>query len=127
MPVDWVLDASAVLALVNGERGGEEVLRLVTPDTVIPSVNLVEAISRLVGLGMSTEVAAAAAQLRQTTVFGLQLEIAAAAGGRHAALRLRGFSLADVICLETARALGATAVTADRSWAELPDQVRIIR
>lgn len=124
---DWVLDASALIALINEEPGNEVVDKAVRDGAAISTTNLAEVISRMVTLGMPATAAAQAASIQNLAIVELSRAIAESAGGRHAELRRRNIALADVICLETARALGATAVTADRAWADLPDQVRIIR
>ncbi len=58
------------------------------------------------------------------------VEVSAAIASRAAELRLTtreyGLSLGDRICLATAEALSATAVTADRAWANVEVRVPIV-
>lgn len=112
-----VLDASALLALVNGEPGADRVRAALHRDAAISTVNLAEVISKLVSEGMDPDDAVDAARVPRLQMIDLDTSSAVAAGLRHAALRKSGFSLADAICLETARAVGAKALTTDRIWA----------
>jgi len=48
---DYVLDASALLALLNAEKGADLVQGLLA-DAAISTVNLVEAVTRLSAVGM---------------------------------------------------------------------------
>ena len=48
---DCVLDASAVLARLRAERGGD-VVQARAPDAVISAVNYAEVISKLIDLGV---------------------------------------------------------------------------
>ena len=64
---DYVLDASALLTLLNAEKGADLVQELL-PHTVISSVNLAEVVIRLSSLGMPEE-----ETRRALTVLGLEL------------------------------------------------------
>jgi PIN domain nuclease of toxin-antitoxin system len=48
---EWILDASALLALLNNESGADAV-RDTLPNAAISAVNLAEVISRLIAVGM---------------------------------------------------------------------------
>ena len=122
-----ILDASVILAQVHGEAGMEAARAAIADDSAVSAVNLAEVVSKLLVGGASSEQLAAILHLLGLSVIPLTAEIAVEAGRIHAASRHLGLSLADAACIATARALGATAVTADRAWADLPDQVRIIR
>lgn len=124
----YVLDASALLALLNAEPGAETVSEAIA-DAVISAVNLSEVVARLCEEGMP------AAVVRQTLSL-LSLEVAAfdeaqayQAGDLRAATRSAGLSLGDQACLGLADKLGAPALTADRTWLQLSlgVQVQLIR
>ncbi len=50
------LDASAVLALLNGEPGVERVAAALGPDTVMSAVNYAEVVGKLADAGMPEDV-----------------------------------------------------------------------
>lgn len=113
-----VLDASAVLALVLQEPGGDAVIPYVGAG-VLSVVNYSEVVARLCDRGGSAE-------LIRTQIEGLLLRLVAfdeetafAAGLLRQSTRELGLSFADRACLATASRLGMAAVTADKEWAEL--------
>ena len=116
----YILDASAVLAVLNGETGAAVVLPLLA-ESALTTVNLAEVGTKLLDAGM-TEAAAIAA------VNGLGIaEIAPFAESlAWEAARLRlptkpfGLSLGDRACLALAAQRKLPAVTADKEWAKLP-------
>jgi len=119
-----VLDASALLALLNDETGSDLVRELL-PDALISTVNLAEVVTRLSLLGMPGE------QIREVlTLLGLNIEPfeeeqAFRTGLLAAQTHSLGLSLGDRACLALASATGATAVTADRVWNGLDLGVKI--
>jgi PIN domain nuclease of toxin-antitoxin system len=120
----YVLDASALLALLNAEQGAAFVQNLL-PDAVISTVNLAEVVTRLSAVGMP-EIA-----IRETlSILGLQLiafdgEQAFQAGFIYSVGKAFGLSLGDRACLALARATTAVAVTADRGWKGLESGIEI--
>lgn len=121
-----VLDASAVLALLQREPGGENVS---LPGAVMNSVNFAEVVQLTGQRGKSTQTL-----LPELTLLGLSVTPFSpaeglVAGELHVKTAERGLSLGDRACLATALVLGRVAVTADRNWqhAEHGAQVRVIR
>lgn len=110
-----VLDASAILALLNQEEGAERVA-LFLADAVISTVNLAEVVTRLALAGMpETAIREALAFLPLESVpfdVGQAIEV----GLLAPTTRPSGLSLGDRACLVLARRLDATAVTADQAW-----------
>lgn len=113
-----VLDASALLALLNSEAGADVVAQSVS-EAVISTVNLSEVIGKLCAAGMPEEA------IRQA-LYGLDLEVipfdeeqAYGAGLLRSVTDEKGLSLGDRACLDTARRLGFSALTVDRVWKEL--------
>jgi ribonuclease VapC len=125
---DYVLDASALLALLNGEEGSSLVQEIL-PQSVVSPVNLAEVVTRLSSIGMPEE------EIRRAlTVLGLELipfdeEQAFQAGILSSITHPLGLSLGDRVCLALALSVHATAITADRVWKELDIdvQVKLIR
>jgi len=114
-----VLDASAVLAVLNGERGEKKVIPLLS-ESAISSVNLSEVAAKLLEAGMdeaSAQIAISVLGIGEVAEFTEDLAWAAA--------RLRpltkqyGLSLGDRACLALAVKLSVPAVTADKEWSKL--------
>lgn len=110
-----VLDASALLALLNQEDGAELIAPFLA-DAVISTVNLAEVVTRLALAGMpETAIREALALLPLESVpfdVGQAIEV----GLLAPTTRPSGLSLGDRACLVLARHLDATAVTADQAW-----------
>lgn len=120
-----VLDASALLPLLQNEPGADIVLQRL-PQAMISAVNLSEVVAKLADYGVPP-------QRARTALEGLDLDVRefdAAAGYAAAdlrdATRALGLSLGDRACLALAIQSGAAAITADRVWARLSgDLVRV--
>ncbi len=114
-----VLDASAVLAVLNGERGEKKVIPLLA-ESIISAVNLSEVVAKLLEAGMDE----ASAQIA-VSVLGIGEIVGFAEDLAWEAARLRpltkqyGLSLGDRACLALARKLNVPAVTADKEWSKL--------
>ena len=119
-----ILDASAVLAYLLDERGGEVVVAELG-GSVIPSVNWAEVSERTRILGAWT------VSLRdEFESTGAQVIPVEAAHAEHAAAlreptRSKGLSLADRICFAVAASRNSPVMTADRAWAEIDVGVEV--
>ena len=121
-----VLDASALLALLQREPGGENVT---LQGAVMNSVNFAEVVQKTAQRGKPT-----GTLLPELTLLGLLVrpfspEEGVIAGELYLKTREQGLSLGDRACLATALTLAGVAVTADRNWqtAEHGARVRNIR
>jgi ribonuclease VapC len=125
---DVLLDASALLAVINDEPGAEVVLPLLEV-AAISAVNHAEVISKMIEDGVPIE------DVRETMLKFVMPVIAfdAALGERTGSLRgetiNQGLSLADRACLALAEREGLPVLTADRRWAELGIgvEIRLVR
>jgi ribonuclease VapC len=115
---DYVLDASAVLALLNAEKGAA-LVQDVLPRAVLSAVNLAEVITRLVAVGMPETEIQEALTLLGLKIIPFEEEGAFQSGFLYAKTKPLGLSLGDRACLGLAKSNGATALTADRTWQEL--------
>ena len=123
-----VLDASAVLTILNEEPGMTVVVE-VLPLAVIGAVNISEAVAKLADGGMpGPEIQEAIGGLRLDVV-PFDAELALAAGLLRPLTRLAGLSLGDRACLALGMRLHVPVLTADRSWAglDLDVEVRLLR
>lgn len=117
-----VFDASALLALLQGEPGAEVVESRLSSGGVCSTANWSEVAQKAMSRG---DWPAARTLLLS---FDLRLEPVTQDDAEAAAARWRrddGLSLGDRLCLSLADRLDAEAVTADRSWSG--DRVRQIR
>lgn len=123
-----VLDASVVIAAALREPGGDRAMGHST-DPLVSAVNYSEVLTRLGDLGHDKGMAARGLALLGFEVVDFDREQAESASELRAATKAQGLSLGDRACLALAIRHGATALTADRSWArlDLPVQVELVR
>jgi len=120
-----VLDASALLAVLNQEAGAEMLTPELLSGAAISTVNLAEVHGKLVGRGLSPDDAweAALGPIREAVPF--TVEHAKTVGDLVVQTRPLGLSSGDRACLALGIALKAPVYTADRSWKELKVGARI--
>jgi ribonuclease VapC len=121
---DYVLDASALLALVHGERGAERVTEILDR-AVISAVNLAEVVGRLADRGLPGDAIRQRLERLGLGTIPVDEDLAYAVGLLRPATRRLGLSLGDRVCIALARRLGAVALSADRAWAQLDIGVRV--
>lgn len=122
---DIVVDASAVIALLQGETFDRfEPERIV--GAWISAVNLAEVLTRLRSAGLDAGEADRAAAALDLRVVPFDAGHAAGAAGLWPATRRVGLSLGDRACLATALALRLPTVTADRAWAKLDVGAKVV-
>ena len=119
-----VLDASALLALINREPGWEAVARPAAgDDATISAVNYSEVLQKAARVGIAAEeIDAALDELAITiTPFGRLDARLAASFYRHRS----DLSLADRVCLALGRSLSSATYTSDRSWLNWADDLGV--
>ena len=119
-----VLDASAILALLNQEEGAELVAPFLA-DAVISTVNLAEVVTRLALAGMPETAIREALALLPLESVPFDVGQAIDVGLLAPTTRPSGLSLGDRACLILARRLDATAVTADQAWMGIDAEVAV--
>ena len=123
-----MLDASALLAYLQGEPGSEAV-EAALPTAIMSVVNVAEVASKLIDRGFPAgDIAEMLGELLFET-WDADLDLAFRAGAMRAESRLPGLSLGDRFCLSLAEATSLPALTADRAWADLDSKIdiRLIR
>jgi PIN domain nuclease of toxin-antitoxin system len=123
---DPVLDASAVLALLNKEPGHEQVMAAL-PAAVIGTVNLTEVIAKLCERGVPPEAALEAVECLGVEIVPHSLEHALRAGELRPITKAFGLSLGDRACLALGRERSAPVITAERHWDERVEEVACVR
>jgi ribonuclease VapC len=124
-----VLDASALLAVLNAESGAERLTPELLSTATCSTVNLAEVQAKLVSRGLLPRDAweATLSPILDTAAF--TAEHAETAGNLITKTRAIGLSLGDRACLALGIALKAPVYTADRSWKtlKLGIPIRVIR
>ncbi len=123
-----VLDASALLALLNREPGAEAV-RAAIPEAVMSSVNLAETASTLADVGMPGETVISILNALGIETQPFDDEQAFLAAFLRPVTRSLGLSLGDRACLALAQLRKFPVMTADKAWAglDLDIELRLIR
>jgi len=126
--VDFVLDASAVLAHLNNEPGGDFALSLFT-QSAISTVNLCEVHSKMVERGDDSLVARYRLEAFGLDIMDADAELAFEAGALRGPTRPLGLSLGDRFCIALGRRLQLPVYTAERRWLALSPSmdIRLIR
>ncbi|MEJ7575962.1 MAG: type II toxin-antitoxin system VapC family toxin [Pyrinomonadaceae bacterium] len=120
----YVLDASAVLALLNQETGKERV-EAVLADSCIGAVNYCEVLGKLIDAGLSEQDAQESVELLSVEVVGFDVDLARLAAVLRPTTKKLGLSLGDRSCLALALSRRNTAVTAEQAWTKLKIGVKI--
>jgi PIN domain nuclease of toxin-antitoxin system len=123
-----VLDASALLAFLHGEPGGQTVEELLGR-AAVSSVNWSEVIQKALEKTAKVEGLREELESLGLEIIPFTAELAEKAAHLRAETRSAGLSLGDRACLALAQDLGRPAVTTDKVWADLPlgVEVRIVR
>lgn len=114
----FVLDSSAVLAVINSERGKENV-ETKFPNAVVSSVNVAEIMAKLAERGIDLYGALNYFMNVGLEVVDFDVLQALECGKLRPLTKHLGLSLGDRACLSLAISNNATAITADRAWAGL--------
>ncbi len=114
----YMLDASALLALMLGEPGADAV-HAKLPNARISAVNLSEAVAKLQERAVPEDVIADSLAELDLDVVTFDQAHAMRGGLFRQATRALGLSLGDRACLASAALAGATAITTDRAWGDL--------
>lgn len=114
----YVLDASALLALLHAEPGAAQVGEYVA-SAAISAVNWCEVVGKLRVAGVDGDALADGMSATGVEIVPFDADHARLAGELLLLTREAGLSLADRACLTLARQLGVPAITADRAWTSL--------
>jgi len=119
-----VLDASAVLALLKGERGATKVVGVLA-DASMCAVNHAEVVSHYVHLGASLDDIRVMLGALPCRVVAADAELAWDAGELRRVTATAGLSLGDRFCLALARRSGVPVYTADKAWKDIAGDVGV--
>lgn len=122
--VDIVLDASALLAFVRREPGGDCVGEWLNR-SAMSAVNLAEVIGVSVEKGAAWEQVDARLRVLPVQILPFEREDAQRVAALRTLTRDRGLSLADRACIALGQRLGTAVLTADKTWTGLAVDVDI--
>lgn len=123
-----VLDASALLAMLQDEPGGDVVQELLET-AAISSVNWSEVMQKCLERQMDVEGLRYDLEALGLEILPFTAVLAETTAQLRSATRQAGLSLGDRSCLALAAVLGLPAVTTDRIWPDvgLPIKIRVVR
>lgn len=125
---DFVIDASALLALLNQEPNTDRWATAVK-DAAISAVNLSEVVAKLAEVGMSEAEIRGALEPLGFEVVAFDAGLAYLAGLLRPHTKGLGLSLGDRACLALGQGMELPVLTADRTWTRLRVglEIRVIR
>jgi PIN domain nuclease of toxin-antitoxin system len=115
-----VIDASAILAAILGEPGGDAVFDRLD-EAIVSTVNIAEVYTYAAINDLPTEAIDAFFAETGIEVSSLDQSQAVLAGQLAAITRKVGLSLGDRCCLAVAKLRAAEVLTADRPWQQIAD------
>jgi ribonuclease VapC len=123
-----VLDASALLAMLQGEPGGESVEKILAK-AVMSSVNWSEVLQKAMEQQTQVEGLRQDLEALGLTILPFTAEHAESTARLRPQTRHVGLSLGDRACLALAADLRLPAITVDRIWkqADLGIEVQLVR
>jgi ribonuclease VapC len=123
-----VLDASALMAFLHSEPGGEIVWQALS-DALISAVNYSEVLKKAIERGKDAEGVASAIRRLSLPIVPFDEAHAAAAAALYPDAKPHGMSFADRACLSLGVLRRATVLTAERKMKliALPIKVKLIR
>ena len=124
-----VLDASAILAMLFDEPGGDFVASRLA-NSLVSAVNAVEVETKLMDHGIDAGKSTVIWTTGPIGIQPLEYSVAHQAAILHHRYRTQKVSLADAVCLATAMYFSLPVLTADSLWSDLGDldvEVELIR
>ena len=121
----WVIDASALLAAIHKEKGGDIVEQNID-HCVISAVNWSEVLQKLERAGIDTDQIESALKALGLEVLDFTDEEARITSKLWKPSKTLGLSLADRACLATGIHLNTQVITADKAWAEMEIDIEIV-
>ncbi|WP_126174580.1 type II toxin-antitoxin system VapC family toxin [Altericroceibacterium xinjiangense] len=119
-----VLDASALLAMLKGERGAAKVANAIA-GARISALNYAEVVGHFVQAGMPEREVDAMLDPLPMTIVPVDKALARLAGRLRVVTAEAGLSLCDCICLALARRDGLPAWTSDLHWKTIADAAEV--
>jgi ribonuclease VapC len=113
-----VLDSSAVLAVLQLEKGADVVMDNLK-EAAISAINLTEVATKLVEKGHTVAEARNAIAMLGMEVESVDERQSFAAAALRLETKVKGLSVGDRHCLALGAKLGSTVITADQNWKQV--------
>jgi ribonuclease VapC len=128
----YVMDASAILALMQAEKGWEVVDDLIREQQCVAScVNIAEVGTRMIDKGLAPSQLERTLKELDIQPVDFDLEQSTLCAELRLSTKFAGLSLGDRACLALTKLMDGTAVTSDRAWLDITEvtqiKVRMIR
>lgn len=120
----YVLDASALLAAFFNEAGADVVAQRMS-GALVSTINLSEVVAKLVDRGIPDDQILEIMDQLDVEIVPVDQEQALTAGFFRKETRSAGLSLGDRTCLALARVRNAVALTSDRDWSTIAEEVGV--
>ncbi len=120
----YVLDASALLAMLREEPGGE-IVEAVIENSLLCAVNWSEVVQKAIAYDLDAEAIRADLEALGLQIVPFTAEDAETAAELWRVTHTHGLSLGDRACLALAGRQKLPALTADRAWGGLPIDLSI--
>jgi ribonuclease VapC len=126
--MSYVIDASALLAVINQETGADAVIPVLR-QSLVSAVNLSEVYTKLFDKGIDADLADAQVKRLELNIEPFGESLAVRAAGLRLSTRHLGLSFGDRACLAQAQLSNLPVLTADKEWAKLDIgiEIRLIR
>ncbi|MDQ6660691.1 MAG: type II toxin-antitoxin system VapC family toxin [Chloroflexota bacterium] len=121
----YVLDASALLALLNEEPGSEQVADFIAVGAVMSTVNFAEVVTKLREADVTEEIIHEALDPLGIIMLNFDTALAYEVGLLRPLTKQTGLSLGDRACLALAKHLQLPAITSDPVWGNLSLNIKI--
>lgn len=119
-----VLDASALIAMLKTEPGGDKVAQVIG-DSKITAINYAEVISHFCHAGMPTTEVDAMLRPLPLMIVSADEKLARLAGHLRTLTSSVELSLGDRFCLALAKLENLPAWTADRQWQSIAEAIQV--
>jgi ribonuclease VapC len=119
-----VLDASALIAMLKHEPGGDSVAKAIG-DSKITAINYAEVVSHFCHAGMPVTEVDAMLNPLPLVIVAADAKLARLAGQLRTITSSAGLSLGDRFCLALAKSENLPAWTSDRKWQSISEAVQV--
>lgn len=121
-----VMDASAILAYFQHEKGYKQVSQILKKGAAISTVNFSEVLAKVIEKGFEIDDISRRLLALGLVPFVFNDADAQLAAQLYPQTKKLGFSLGDRACLALSMRLGLPAYTADQDWRKLENDFQII-
>ncbi len=120
----YVLDASALLALINQEPGSDRVQKCLS-GSIMSAVNVSEVVTVLIRVGIPKEKIKKIISSLVHSIIPFDEEQAFITGYLYIETQSKGLSFGDRACISLGQSKKLTVLTADQKWSEINFEIKV--